>query len=256
MVLRSGRAVPFAGSSRRPVFFLAKLGSQHVYCLADPVDLARVCRGFSTPCTLPFFAILEGCGKIAEIALVRTGQAVLANLGIWLALFMRTGLYSVAVYQGAFFLVGFIWLVVGYRAFFQDLLQLDISGGTVSLADRDMFWPFRVAAWPSVRRVITWVFQTFAPVMFAAHGPIAAGQMGMSLSLCNALLNGSMAWMTTKASPFGVLVAKRQWKVLDAVFFKTLKQSVLILLAGSSVACCGVAALHYFNYLVSKRFSG
>jgi hypothetical protein len=78
--------------------------------------------------------------------------------------------------------------------------------------------------------------------------------MGMSVALCNSLLAVSMAWMSTKASPFGVLVARRQWKSLDTVFFKTFRQSLLVLALGSFCGYACVVALKHYNHPFSKRW--
>jgi hypothetical protein len=202
-------------------------------------------------CATPFFAILEGCGKISELALVRTGQNIFSNSAVWIALLLRTGLFAVAVFPTVYFLVGFIWLVSNYRGFFRDLLRTDVTQAHFHWWTE--VWPFqwRMAVSSASSYLVS---QLFVPVLFAWQGPVAAGQMGMSLSLCNALLNGSMAWITTKTSPFGVLVARRQWKEFDALFFKTFRQSVLILLAGCIALCCALLALHSFEVPISKRF--
>jgi O-antigen/teichoic acid export membrane protein len=197
----------------------------------------------------PFFALLEGCGRIAEIALVRTGQNVLGNVGVWLVLALHGGLLAVAAFPAAYFTAGLAWLVWRYGSFFADLLRTDVRRAPFDW--RREVWPFQ---W---RIAVSWmsnyfVFQLFNPVLFATHGPVAAGRMGMSLSICNSLLNASMAWMTTKAAPFGALVATRQWRALDDSFFRTFRQSAAILLAGS-VAVSILAAIVHARY---PRISG
>ncbi len=198
----------------------------------------------------PFFALLEGCGRIAEIALVRTGQNVLGNVGVWLVLSRHGGLLAVATFQAAYFAAGMLWLASSYRRFFADLLHTDVLGAPFDW--RSEVWPFQ---W---RIAVSWmsnylVFQLFNPVLFATHGPIAAGRMGMSLSVCNSLLNASMAWMTTKAAPFGALVATRQWRALDDSFFRTFRQSAAILLAGSVAISVVVAMVHTHYPRISER---
>jgi hypothetical protein len=198
----------------------------------------------------PLFAILEGCGKISQIASIRVGQSVIANLGLWLTLLCHGALFAGPVFQTLTLAVGLAWLVAGYRRFFRTLLQTDVSQAPFHWW-REV-WPFQ---W---RIALSWlsgyfIFQLFNPVLFATHGPVVAGQMGMSITLCNALLGVSIAWMSTKASPFGVLVARRQWKSLDTVFFKTLRQSALVLVAGSVVVYTCVAVLNYRHHPFSTR---
>jgi hypothetical protein len=81
-------------------------------------------------------------------------------------------------------------------------------------------------------------------VLFAFRGAVAAGQMGMSLSLANALQAVAISWLNTKAAPFGSLVARKQYSELDHRFFRALWQSVSVFVAGSFVVMAGVVYLN------------
>src|SRR5579872_4221130 len=79
-------------------------------------------------------------------------------------------------------------------------------------------WPFQ---W---RIAVSWfcgyfIFWLFNPVLFAYRGPVEAGQMGMSLSLANAILNIAISWISTKSAPFGTLIARKEYQQLDRIFF-------------------------------------
>jgi len=198
----------------------------------------------------PFFAILEGCGKISQIASMRASQSVLANLGLWLTLFCHGALFAGPVFQTVTLAFGLAWLVSGYGRFFRSLFYTDVSQAPFHWWTE--VWPFQ---W---RIALSWlsgyfIFQLFNPVLFATHGAVVAGQMGMSLTLCLALAGVPMAWMSTKASPFGVLVARRQWHALDSLFFKTLRQSFLVLVVGGVVLYVCVSILNYLDHPLSRR---
>ena len=94
------------------------------------------------------------------------------------------------------------------------------------------------------RIAVSWIcdyfiFQLFTPVLFAFRGPVEAGQMGLSMSAVTQLGGIVLAWMSTKAAPFGSLVARRDFDALDTLFFRTLRQSLAIF-AGrrAGVAVC------------------
>ena len=77
---------------------------------------------------------------------------------------------------------------------------------------------------------ISWVggyfiFQLFNPVLFATEGPIVAGQMGMTLSILNAVLALSYAWVSTKVPVFSGFIARREFFKLDKLFNSTFKIS-------------------------------
>jgi hypothetical protein len=198
----------------------------------------------------PLFAILEGCGKISQIASMRVGQSVLANLGLWLTLLCHGSLFAGPVFQTMNLAFGLAWLASRYPRFFRTLLQTDVARAPFHW--RTEVWPFQ---W---RIALSWlsgyfVFQLFTPVLFASHGPAVAGQMGMSLSLCGGVLSIAMAWMNTKASPFGVLAARRQWSALDTLFLKTFRPSLLMLVVGCAAVYAGVAVFNYSHHFFFRR---
>jgi hypothetical protein len=180
----------------------------------------------------PIFSFLEGCGLVSKVAHMRLGQTVLGSLLAWAALFAHRGLFAPPLMLLADLVWGGAWLVKR-RHLLTYLLSVDTGEHRVSW--RREIWPFQ---W---RIAVSWlggyfVFQFFNPVLFAYQGPVAAGRMGMSLTVMSALNAVGMAWMNTKSSPFGTLIAKREFRTLDRLFFRTLKQSLVLMI----VACASV----------------
>lgn len=62
----------------------------------------------------------------------------------------------------------------------------------------------------------------------------------MSLNIASSLTAVGLAWIATKAAPFGSLVATRQYERLDALFRRTLLQSTVVLLVCEVVALIGL----------------
>jgi O-antigen/teichoic acid export membrane protein len=73
--------------------------------------------------------------------------------------------------------------------------------------------------------------------LFAYRGAVAAGQMGMSIAIANALMSIAMAWMNTKVPSFGSLVAKRDYVNLDRIFSLTLSRSLGVMVVGGGLLC-------------------
>ena len=97
------------------------------------------------------------------------------------------------------------------------------------------------------------IFQLYNPVLFAFHGAVVAGQMGMSLTLANALQSIAIAWIYTKAAPFGALIARKEYKELDRLFFKALGQSVAVCIAGALVIWMAVMYLNWAHMPFAHR---
>jgi hypothetical protein len=97
------------------------------------------------------------------------------------------------------------------------------------------------------------IFPLFNPVLFAYRGAAEAGRMGMSLSIAAALGTVAYAWMNTKASPFGKMIARRDFATLDRVFFRTLAQSGALLLGGEAAALTVLSFVaRYFPLLAAR----
>lgn len=188
----------------------------------------------------PLYSFFEGCGFVSEVAHMRWIQAVVGSVLAWVALVSHHGLYAPATVIAGQVVVGTTW-IAGRRRLLLDLLIHKVQGWRVSW--KSEIWPFQ---W---RIAISWIsgyflYQTFNPFLFAYKGPVAAGQMGMSLSFANALMMIAMAWVSTKAAPFGTLIAQRQYLQLDTLFFKALRQSTFVAGIGVIVVWSGTTYLH------------
>jgi len=180
----------------------------------------------------PVFSFLEGCGFVQQVAHRRLIQAVLGSLLAWAAMLLHHGLYAPALIILGQVAVGLVLMLTGnHKPMLRGLLAYPVLEHFVGW--RTEIWPFQ---W---KIAVSWmsgffIFQLFNPVLFAYQGPVAAGQMGMSLSIAAAVGTVGLAWISTKASPFGALVARGEYRELDRLFFKTLWQSTAVILLGSA----------------------
>lgn len=197
----------------------------------------------------PIFSFLEGCGRIAEVARMRMTQAIAGSLMAWVAFCLHHGLFAPAMVICGQALAGGYFLL-RERALLFPLLRHQVGQNAVSW--RGEIWPFQ---W---RIAISWlcgyfIFQLFNPVLFADRGAVEAGRMGMSLSIASALSTVALAWMNTKASPFGTLIARREFRKLDELFFRTLRQSIALLAVGAGVMLLGLRVVgSYYPHWASR----
>ena len=169
----------------------------------------------------PAFSFLEGCGYVPEVARTRLAQTVLGTTAGWVALLLHHGLFAPGLMILGQAIAGG-GLVFRKRSLLIPLLRYPTSGVTIDW--RAEVWPFQ---W---RIAISWLcgyfsFQLFNPILFAYRGPVEAGQMGMSLNICGTLMSMAIAWINTKAAPFGRMIAHREFRRLDTTFFRALWQS-------------------------------
>src|SRR5260370_4492720 len=120
-----------------------------------------------------------------------------------------------------------------YRHLCLGLLRYPVGDRAVSW--RKEVWPFQ---W---KIAVSWIgayctSQILTPVLFAYRGAVAAGQFGLSVSITGCLWSVVIAWMSTKASPFGQLIARGEFQQLKALFFRTLRKSLAVL-AMMAIGC-------------------
>jgi len=193
----------------------------------------------------PFLSFLEGCGYVPEVARLRFMQSATGSLLAWMVLMSHHGLFAPSMMLLGMAAASLVWLT-GKRKLLLGLLRHRV--GTHRIRWNQEVWPFQ---W---RIAVSWLsgyflFWIFNPVLFAFRGPVEAGKMGMSLSLANAIQAIAVSWVSTKSAPFGTLIARKEYRRLDETFFRALRQSFAVSLAGALMAWLGCI------YLNSRHFS-
>jgi hypothetical protein len=202
----------------------------------------------------PFVAFVEGCGFVREVSQMYLGQVVLGSLLAWTAMITHHGLYSPAMVTLSYvFMQVCLLFTPRFRHMLIRLLRRPRDENIVEW--RKEIWPFQ---W---RIAITWVSNycmspMMTTILFSCRGPQAAGRMGMSLSITTQLAMVGLSWMSTKASPFGNMIARGEIRELDRVFIRTLWQSTALITAGATgVFVCLVVVGHSFPKLAMRVLS-
>lgn len=201
----------------------------------------------------PIYTILEGCGVIAEIALLRMCQNISTSLVSWSLLWGGWKLLAMPAFHTLALVLGLSWAAWRQRRILSDLLKFRHEKETLDWWHE--VWPFQ---WKIALSGISgyFVFLFFNPILFAFQGPVVAGQMGMSTAVLTAFALGAGAWIGTKLAPFGVLVARRAWDDLDRLFFPALWQSVSLVALGGAVFWGVVLYLNQSGHPWSLRILG
>ena len=163
----------------------------------------------------PVLSFMEGCGFVTNVARLRFAQAAFGSTMAWIALASQHGLFAPSMMILGNAGVASFWLF-RRRRILVSLVRRNPGAHRVHWTKE--VWPFQ---W---RIAVSWlcgyfIYQLFTPVLFAYRGAVEAGQMGMSLSLANALQSVAISWINTKAAPFGALIARREYPVLDSISF-------------------------------------
>jgi hypothetical protein len=231
------------------VFFAhhAAAGSSQVAWRA-PWLLAAIASAASLWC-MPFYSFLEGCGEVRAVAALRLGQSLVGSLLAWTAMLLGYGLYAPALVIVGYIAAG-LWFLAGRRRLLAGLLRYPAGKGAIRW-NREV-WPFQ---W---RIAVSWMcsyftLQIFIPILFALRGPVEAGQMGMSLSVASYMTILALAWTSTKATPFGSMIARREFHALDRLFVTAFRQSFAVFAAIAVAAVAAVAVLPSFAPHLAAR---
>jgi hypothetical protein len=202
----------------------------------------------------PFYSFLDGCGQVRAVAAMRLRQAVVGVTLAWAAMLLHHGLYSPALVVLGQVATGLVFLAAR-RRLLSGLLRHPTRNAAIRWSCE--VWPFQ---W---RIAVSWMctyftMQVFIPVLFALRGPVEAGQMGMSLSITGYMASLVLPWISTKATPFGRMIAQRQFEGLDRLFLRTLGQAlaafcVIALAAVGGVAMLAVVAPRLGTRMVSPQ---
>ena len=186
----------------------------------------------------PITAFLEGLGKVKEVAQLRFVQQIIHPIVVWGGLSIGGKLFVSGA--DAFIRVFVVAIILIKSPFFKILKNIWMDSGIEKVLYMKEIFPYQ---W---RIALSWVsgyfiFQLFNPVLFATEGAKVAGQMGMTLTALNGVQSLTQSWINTKVPKMSGLIAQKDYKNLDSLFAKTMKQMLLI---GTLAILCFVAVIY------------
>lgn len=202
---------------------------------------------------LPIWSLLNGCHQVAHVSYYKLWDSIFFNVVLLLSIVNGMALWSPVLATTTRLIWGGIFLSTRYSNFLKMffLPNLISTGSTISW--RDEIWPLQ---W---RSAVCWINGYFAvfiftPVMFHYHGPILAGQTGMTLLLNEAVLSIPAIWVTAKAPRFGSLIALKDYHELDKLFWRITKIIAVVSLASAVTIWVFVYLLNSLDTQFALRF--
>lgn len=196
----------------------------------------------------PFNSFLMGIGKVKEMSEIGFWQQVIIPALTWIGLAYGIDLYVVGISNLIAAIIWFIYILrFKLNIVIIDLLKVHLTD-KISYMKEIFPYQWRIAlSWISGY----FIFQLFNPVLFATEGAVVAGQMGMTLSVLNAIQAFGMSWISTKIPMYSGLVAENNYHKLDSVFNKTLKQQAAITIILLFFMFIGVQILRIIHVKIS-----
>jgi len=191
--------------------------------------------------TLPFLAVVEGSGEIAEVYKIRLVQGMAGAFACWTVLYLGGWLWAAMMPPLCGILVTAFWILRKRIGLMRGLMKSGAGTG-FNWAHEILPLQWRIGLnWISVFLMS----QLATPILFYYQDPVVAGQMGLSLTIAHMLGIVAQSWIARRVPALSQAVAKREWAILDHLFKKDLRHSLIVFFAGALI----IMTMHY---LVSK----
>lgn len=201
---------------------------------------------------LPFNALLEGCNQVLNIQKFRLSQQVARTLTLCAVLFAGGHLWA-AVAAAAVALLRDLYLIGWkYRRFFAPFLSAP-ANAVMNWRDEILPMQWRLAMSAMVGYFF---FQIFTPITFRYHGAVAAGQMGMTLSFISLVQGLSGTWLQPKVPKFGMLIARREFDLLDRLWWRTTRAVILVASVAAMAGWGTLAVVSALGLPIATRLLG
>ena len=203
---------------------------------------------------IPFYAVITGSGDVASINRRELMGGMTGSITGWVVIASGGGLYAIPAVTTGTIVVGIVYLLRSKPRLITTAFSHTF--GTLRPAHTISWWG---EVWPMQWKIaLSWVsgyfiFQLFTPVLFRFHGPVVAGQMGMTLSAVNAVQGVCLMWLNTHSPGFGKLIAYKKWQELDISFNQILKQAMVVCTVLSVAAIMVIAGLQSYT-TIGARF--
>ena len=193
-----------------------------------PWLLYILCSGlnFFASIILSFF---EGCNQIGKIQRNRLIGSIVSTLVTWVLLFLKPSLYVLAISAALGVVVNFALLFWRFHKLLKQLLKQKIEG------QYKWFKSFMSLIW---KYALSWVsgyfiFQIYTPLAKMRFGAVAAGQVGITITLIQACFAIANVWVFVATPKLNMAASKGDWRGMDDLFKKNTLLSIATYLFGA-----------------------
>lgn len=230
-------------------FFLGRHSEPGVSWLAPWIVLVLTSAG--AVALLPGWTILDGCDQLVRTNRARAAMVIGSSLALWTTILCGGGLWASAAAMVVNLAVTVTFFRASYSRFFRSLRRIPAAHAGVDW--RHELWPLQ---W---RIALSWlsgyfIFSLVTPVLFSVRGAVEAGQMGMTMTLANSLVAVSLTWALRRAPMFGILIARREYKTLDALYRQTMLLTLGVAALGMAAIYGVLVGLNRIHHPLAQRF--
>ncbi len=200
----------------------------------------------------PGLAVMEGCGKVGQVARLRLVQSMLGYIGLWVALLSGGELWAATAVPVTSALCTAYWLKShGNMLYWLASRAIDLKN--------QMCWKTDVLPlqW---RIALSWasgylIFNLFTPMVFSRYGAAEAGRLGMALTIFSALSTVGMSWVNAKAPSFTTHIALGERAELNKQFKNLFIRSTFFISISSVIFVVFAFCFVEFDFQIMSRIA-
>ncbi|MEM6599804.1 MAG: hypothetical protein AAF649_00305 [Verrucomicrobiota bacterium] len=216
-----------------------------------PWLVVSVCAGFQFLLT-PFWAILEGCDKVADVAIYRLGATIIGFFAAALGLYITQSIWVAVFGSVAGLLVAYGYIFLKWRKLLFQVKRKYYQHQQVGW--RREIWAFQWKV--ALSWVSNYIIGTAIPALvFAMAGAVAAGQVGMTIALVRTGGNISSSWTATKMPRLASILAMGKFLEFEKVWRLAAYRSFFIAIIIQPSIVAGYFFLLYLLPGIALRFT-
>jgi hypothetical protein len=162
-------------------------------------------------------AIFEGLGEYGNISKLRLCQSIIGNTVQWALLASGAGLAAALCVPLSCAALTSYWVIKKNISKNFSVKKSDLNNFESTISYRRDIYPlqWRIAvSWASAY----FIFNFVTPVVFAKHGEVEAGKIGLALSVFASLSSIGTSWVSAKITDFAQLVERYERGKLNTIF--------------------------------------
>lgn len=200
--------------------------------------------------SIAIWSLLEGCNQVSSVYFFRLFQGLLSSLAGWSAILLGANLWTASIVSFVSLIYASLFLRRNYWRFFESILLFKPQGPRLNWLTDILPFQWRIAlAWLSGY----FIFYLFTPVLFHYHGPVVAGQMGMTWALCGAVSSIGGAWLGPRVPQLAMMVAQKRYAEMDRLFWRLLIIVTGITILGAAAVWLLIFGLNYYGIPLAQR---
>ena len=200
----------------------------------------------------PHLTVIEGTGQVGAVARLRLIQSMLGYCSMWVLLLLGTGLWAAVAMPTVSAIATSLWLRRRGGMFQQHATRTSLDLEPISWR-RDVF-PLQ---W---RIAISWacgyvIFSLFTPIVFASHGSVEAGRLGMAMTVFSAITSLGLSWINAKTPNFTMHISRGEFAALSHLFRAVSLRSVIATGLPSFLIVALVSLGTHYDFGLVKRIA-